>query len=410
MTPIKLAWLSLSRHRFTTLIAVIAIALSVACGGLLLRLYQLSESRFASLGAGGDAVIGAKAGGIEILLGSLNGEGQFPDFLPMKLFETLRSQQNIQFEDGHTAKPASIRSIVPFVYFAKWGDDRVIGTDESFFKRSSHPLNLSEGHIFSQLNEVVVGSAIAKSKGLKIGDTIMAQAWLGDVLPAQLALRVSGILSPTHSQWDREIFGSYEQAQASFYQHPEYLNPRSIWGPAVLHYFLVDLEPNGFASLEALVNRRTVGQIVRVEEQKERLQELTGIGHDVGVFVILFVISLGGLTVASMLVSRFEGMATQIAVLRALGYSKAELAAWLLWEGLLLAVFGILLGAVLDFAALPWLRDILGTALPPAELVSTSIVESSPIWLIALIAVAISVFIPMWQMSRQNAHDALKGL
>ena len=109
--------------------------MSVACGGILLRLYQLSESRFSSLGRGGDAVVGAKAGGIEILLGSLNGEGAFPGFLPYKLFESLRAQQKVQFEDGQTSQPNYIRAIIPFVYFAHYNGARVVGTDEVFFKR-----------------------------------------------------------------------------------------------------------------------------------------------------------------------------------------------------------------------------------------------------------------------------------
>src|SRR4051812_11418281 len=98
MTPLRLARLSLTRHLFATAITVAAIGLSVACGGILLRLYLLSESRFEALGRAGDAIVGAKAGGIEILLGSANGEGAYPDYLPYKLFETLRAQQNVQFE------------------------------------------------------------------------------------------------------------------------------------------------------------------------------------------------------------------------------------------------------------------------------------------------------------------------
>jgi putative ABC transport system permease protein len=108
MTPLRLARLSLSRHRFATAITVISIGMSVACGGILLRLHQLSESRFSAMGRGGDAIVGAKAGGIEILLGSLNGEGNFPDFLPYKLFESLRAEQAITHGDGVVTRPLTL--------------------------------------------------------------------------------------------------------------------------------------------------------------------------------------------------------------------------------------------------------------------------------------------------------------
>src|SRR5690606_16596367 len=117
---------------------------------------------------------------------------------------------------------------------------------------------------------------------------------------------------------------------------------RSIWASDVLSYFLVYLRPSGFAPLEALVNRRTVGQIVNVDEQKERLREISGVGKSIGLFVTGFVILLGGLSVCSMLVTRFEGMSLQLAILRALGYTKREISRWLMWEGFSLGVMGVL--------------------------------------------------------------------
>lgn len=116
MSSLKLAYLSLSRHLFSTVISIIAIALSVACACILLRLYQISESRFSSLGNGGDAIVGAKSGGIEILLNSLNAEGKYPDFLPYSLFQSLRNEQAITHGDGVITKPSYIQSIIPFIY------------------------------------------------------------------------------------------------------------------------------------------------------------------------------------------------------------------------------------------------------------------------------------------------------
>src|ERR1700722_18505955 len=111
MTPLRLALLSLARRRVPTIITVVAIAMSVACAGILFRLYHLSASRFDSLGRGWEAVVGAKAGGIEILLSSLNAEGPYPDYLPYVLYESLRANRTVQFEDGHTSEPSYIRGI-----------------------------------------------------------------------------------------------------------------------------------------------------------------------------------------------------------------------------------------------------------------------------------------------------------
>jgi putative ABC transport system permease protein len=398
MTPLKLARLSLLRHRFATSITVIAIGMSVACGGILLRLYQLSESRFSAMGRGGDAIVGAKAGGIEIILNSLNGEGEFPDFLPYKLFESLRAEQTIKFEDGNSSRPSYIQSIIPFVYFGKYDDYRVVGTDETFYQRqrTGESLSASEGDWFHQSGEVVLGSIVAQNKKVKVGDHIKIRPWIGgENLSSDVELKVSGILSATGTQWDRTLFSSIEQAHQVFAQNPSAISSKSIWGPSVLNYFFIYLNPSGFAPLEALVNRRTVGQVVQVREQKERLKEISGVGKSVGLFVTVFVILLGGLSVCSMLVTRFEGMSLQLAVLRALGYTKKEISRWLMWEGLILGLMGVALGAVVDSIGFPILRSLLGAALPPPELVTSSIFGSAKIWLIAIIATVASVFVPM---------------
>jgi putative ABC transport system permease protein len=411
MNPLKLARLSLTRHKFTTIITVISIALSVACGGILLRLYKLSESRFSTIGSGGDAIVGAKSGGIEILLGSLNGEGEYPGFLPYKLFQSLRANQTVTHEDGSTTKPNYIESIIPFVYFGKYEKFRVVGTDDSFFHRPKFQdtLRLKAGSWFHDKNEIVLGSIAGKNN--KVGDLIKINPWTGgEVFPAEIELKVSGILEATTSQWDRTAFSTVEEAQQIFLKYPSLIGSKSIWGPDVLNYFLVYLKPSGFASLEALINKRTVAQAILVDDQKERLQDLAGAGKSIGFFITSFVILLGGLSVCSMLVGRFEGMSLQIAVLRALGYTKKEISFWLLWEGFILGIMGVIFGALIDFLALPIIRSLLGSALPSIELVSSSILQSAMIWPIVIIAIMLSVFVPVIRMGQQDAHNALKGL
>ncbi len=411
MSPFRLARLSLSRHLFSTGITVIAIALSVACGGLLLRLSKISDSRFSAMGNNGDAIVGAKAGGIEILLSSLNGEGNFPDFLPYKLFESLQSQQSVRFEDGATSKPNFIQAVIPIVYFAKLEGFKVIGTNETFYFKahSEQKLALSEGRWATAPGEIVLGSAIARLEHKKLDDLVVLEAWVGDKISrAPFRLKVVGVLDPTQTIWDRSAFSTVEQAHQVLSQNPAELAQRSIWGASVLHYFFIYLNPGGFSQLEALINKRTVGQVVKVDEEKEKLKELTGVGKKLGIFVTVFVILLGGLAVCGMLVTRFEGMSVQLAVLRALGFTKKHLAKWLLWEGFLLAAIGVFCGALLDALCLPFLRELLGSALPSPQMVSSSIGDSGLIWSVAIMATVISVTVPMLRMSRQDTHSSLR--
>lgn len=412
MNPLKLAILSLIRRKFPTIITVISIGMAVACSGVLLRLNNLSTSRFSLMGNGGDSVVGAKAGGIEILLSSLNSEGEFPDFLPYKLFETLRAEQNVKFEDGTENRPSTILSIIPFTYFAKFNDFRIAGTDESFFNRPypKDSLKLNEGKLFEGPGEVVVGAFVANKFHLNLGDTLQGHSWMGKSgSDSLIPLKVVGILQPTKSMWDRMLFSSVAEAQKA-YAHDSYaIKKLSIWGPQVLQYFLIYLKPNGFAPLRDLINKRTVGQAILVEQEKEKLKDLIGAGSTLGFFVTVLIILLASLSVSAMLVTRFESMNLQLAVLRALGYTKKEISSWLLWEAFWLGLLGCVVGIILDLSFFPIIRNLLGEALPNSDVMTSLILESYPIWLVAMLAIMLSVSVPLIRLYRQNIHDALRG-
>lgn len=404
LSPLRLAVLSLARRRVTTVITALSIAMAVACSGILLRLYFLSTSRFDSLGSGWEAVVGAKAGGIEILLNSLNAEGPYPDFLPYALYESLHAGQAVHFEDGVNAEPKYIQNISPLLYFAKLGESRVAGSDENFARTIG---GLAQGAWAAAESEIVVGDAIARRENVRVGDTVKVQAWVGEHLGEdQLPFKVVGILKQTKSIFDQMLFSNVAQAQKVILENRSFVGERTIWGERVLNYFLLNLHPGGFAKLANLVNKRTVGQAVLVEVEKRRLEELTGTGKNLGLFISVFVILLSSLAVSAMLITRFEAMGVQLAVLRALGYGRSEIGRWLLWEGFLLGVFGCLLGALIDAAAFPLIRQLLGSAVPLAQ---SSVLQSFPVWLLALVATVSAIFIPLIRLYQQDVHRALKG-
>ncbi|MFV8248184.1 ABC transporter permease [Bdellovibrio bacteriovorus] len=411
MKSFQLAYLNLTRRPVPSCLAIAAIAISVACAGMLLRLNNLAESRFSTLGKGGDAIIGAKSGGTDILLGALHAEGEYPGYLPLKLFESLRQEQTVRFEDGAQIKPSVIKSVIPFLYFAKWGDVRVVATDESFVSRprAEDSPKLKEGRWATGINEAVVGYLLAQKHGLKVGDQFDGKLWLGPKVFASssVKLKVVGVFDSTHSIWDRLVFTDLSTAQNAM----KILNmtEASIWGPGVLNYFLVYLNPQGFDSLANLVNNRTVGQAVDVPVEIKKLNELVGAGQELGIFVTILILVLGGLSMAAMLITRFEAMSLQLAVLRAMGYRKSSIGGWLLWEGFLLGLAAVFFGLVMDVAGFPALRLMLGTSLPGPDIVASSIFESAPVWVTAIVATTASVFVPLYRVYHQDVHFSLRN-
>lgn len=402
MTALRLALLTLGRKPLSTGIAVLAIALAVGSSGVLLRLYLLSQSRFARMAPGPEVLIGAKSGGIEMVLSALNAEGPLPGYLPLALFESLRSQQTVRFSDGTSAAPGFVKSVTPFLAFARSDKARVIATDSSFFRG----LAVNPGSFSEDEDTVVAGERFARRSNLHPGDHVRAVVWTEPEAPTnpEIDLKVVGILKATDTVWDDSLFSNLATAQKALARAD--LSKKSIWGDKVLSFFFVDLNPGGAAALETLINQRTVGQAVFVEKEKTRLQDLVGTGQDLGLALTFLILILGGLCVGAMLISRYDGMSVQIALLRALGYEKKFISSWLLLEGFLIGVSASLIGAGLDGVFFPILRLIFGETLPNTDI---PLWQSAPVWIVALLTTSLAVVFPLWRLQRQSLHQSLRG-
>ena len=409
MTPLKLAILNLTRRKLPSYIALISIAISVACGGLLLRIYLLSSSRFSTIAQIGDAVIGAKASDTDILLNSLNLEGNYPDFIPYVLFESLKKEEGWG-TNNETPYKLKIRSIIPFLYFAKYKNYRAIGTDESMFTGSN--LKISEGNWCNNINEIVIGKKIAESENLKINNEIEIQSWVNNSENStknskMFKVKVTGICNNSNSAYDYAIFSNLYTADSVF---KSVNGGNSNWGTKVLNYFLVYIDRNEYGQLSELINKKTVAQIIFAKDEINKLEQLTNTGKKLGIFIILMILILGGLCVAAMMITRFEAMTFQLAVLRAIGYSRKEIASWLLWEGLILGITASIIGATIDFLGFPILRSLLGNSLPESLFISSPVYLSYPIWIIAILSTISAVWIPLIKIYKQDIHLSLKGI
>lgn len=407
MSAFRLALLSLLRRPLATFIGLVAICVAVASSGLLLRASLLNSSRFSTMVQGPNAVVGAKEGGIDILLGSLNAEGSYPGYLPWTLYESLQAMHTVVHGDGQATTPHYIRQIAPFLYFAKLDKYRVVGTGSELFAGplQSSPRDFQMGDW--EPGALVLGAAVAESLRLSVGAEVEIRSWgPGDIEGEQTqSLPVSGILSSSGTAWDYLLFTDIETAQNFLAQTSA--AKASIWGAKVLNYFIMYIDRRGFSELKSLINERTVGQVILVNTEVERLRELTGTTVRFGWMVITMVILLGGLTITTLLMTRFEAMSVHIAVLRALGYSSGKIGAWLVLEGLLLALLACIFGAILDGALFPYIRSMAGLTSDQGQ--NISIWKSFPVWLAAIGATVVAVLVPLLKILKQDVNQALRS-
>lgn len=412
MNSLRLSFLYLRRHLFATSITVFALALAIAAVTILLKLEILSHSRFNTLAEQSDVIVGAKSGGIDILLGALNFEGDIPAYVPQNLYETLKAKKDITFEDQTTYRDSFvITQIAPMLVFGKYNGFTLIGTEASFLnlQPAANSPQIAEGAFPSAVKEAVVGSDVAAKENIKLGDSLYVHARIHDSSQesSAFALKIVGILKPTGKIWDQGIYTNLETAQQAVMATPGY---QTIWGPHVLSYFLINIKEGGEASLATLINQRTVSQLVFVDKEKKHLEELTGSSKELQFLVVGALLVLSTLTVLAVFFTRIEARSLELAVLRALGWARRDLTGLLLIEGFWMGIASIVLAAIIDVVMSPVILATAGSQLPPA----TS--STWPPWMIlvtgllALVAIAIASLPPLWRLYRQDVHSALRNI
>ena len=206
---LALAWRSLRNRPVTSLLTVAAVALSIT---LLLGVEQarrgMRES-FTGTIKGTDLVVGARGGTLQLLLGAVFGIGAPTGSVPYEVYETW------------TKHPA-IKWTVPLAIGDSYRGFRVLGTTPALFRhwryRSAGTLSFAAGHVIATPRDVVLGSEVAATLGLRMGDSVTvghglnAVAGLGD--HESHPFTVVGILQQTSTPLDRALFVTLDGIEA----------------------------------------------------------------------------------------------------------------------------------------------------------------------------------------------------
>lgn len=418
MTSLRLAWLNLVRHRAATLLAVFAIALTIACAGILLRLSRLADQRFSGIAVAGDALIAAKGSSIDAMLGLHNAEGPYPRFIPMRLFATLVDEA--WYAAGNRAHASSV---IPFLYCGRYESGirpgrahRVLGTIGAFFDmpEPAPGLAFAEGEWTDRASDIVLGANVARREGLRVGDTLRVEHWVSDDMPKGVLrpryFKVSGILEPMGNAWDGVLFAHLLRAQEMVEEGLAVAGQQTQWKGFVLNYVLLHAQPGKLDSLGAMIDQQTVTQVVPLAETRASLLRIAGTGRSVGLAVALVALFLAATTLLAVMLGRFEGLSRQFAVLEAMGWRRAELRGLLAWEGALLGAAAVVLGIALDAACFPVIRGMLSGVLPGADVAEAGILASAPVWVAGFLLTLAATQATALFLFRGRAQERLRGL
>ena len=160
----RLALMSLRNRWLTGLLTVLAIAVSVI---LLLGVEKVrtgAKASFANTISGTDLIVGARSGGIQLLLYSVFRIGNATNNMTWRSYEEIRRRPEVKW-------------MIPLSLGDSHRGFRVLGTSQAYFDRYQYRrgrgLAFASGKRFADLFDAVVGADVAEELGYKVGDRIV---------------------------------------------------------------------------------------------------------------------------------------------------------------------------------------------------------------------------------------------
>ena len=404
-------------------LAVALVALGVAVSTVLFlsveRLRAGAYESFASTVSGTDLIVGARSGGVQLML--------------YAVFRIGNATNNITWDSVEdVAALPDVDWIVPLSLGDSHRGYRVVATNADYFERFRYgrgrALTLAEGQGFADLFDVVLGAEVAEALGYGIGDPVVVSHGLGAadlVRHDDLPFRVSGILSRTGTPVDRSLHISLEAMTAIHVDWQSGVRAARTTPADVLRARAAsgDLAPEAVTALlvgttSPIAVFRTARAINAYPEEPllavlpgvalQELWSVIGTAERALAIVSSMVVLTAIIGLVATTLAALEQRRREIAVLRSLGARPGTIAGLLMAETGLVAAAGVLAGLVAVSLATPlangWLRSAYGLVLP----VGLSGREAAV--LLAIVAAALlAALLPAWRAFRMGLNEGLDG-
>lgn len=417
MYLLRLALASLNNRRFTAVLTVFAIALSVCLLLAVERVRTEARASFASTISGTDLIVGARSGSVNLLLYSV--------------FRIGNATNNIRWDSfEHFAQHPRVSWAIPISLGDSHRGYRVMGTSSSYFEHyrfgRKQPLQMAEGRPFADDPfEVVLGADVAQTLRYKLNDELVLAhgvATVSLVKHDDKPFRVVGILQRTGTPVDRTLHINLQGMEAL---HIDWQNGMPARGAARIdadQARQLDLQPKQITAFLLGLDSKIATFAVQREINQHRgepllailpgvaLQELWSLmgTAEKALFVVsLFVVLTGLIGMLTAILTSLNERRREMAILRSVGARPWHIGGLLVAEAFSLALAGVLLGLLLLYLAIAVAQTPLqthyGLYLPLA-------LPSSYEWsLLAAILLAglLMGSVPAWRAYRQSLADGL---
>lgn len=365
-------------HRPLTLILnILLLGLGVGLMSFLFILNDQLKEKFDNNLADIDLVIGAKGSPLQMIL--------------CNMYHIDNPTGNISIAEAKPylkPNPAIFKRVVPLSLGDSHKGYRIVGTDHSFLELYNG--KIAEGKLFNHTLEVTIGHTVAQESGIKIGDTFASSHGFiedEDALHEHSKMTVVGILKPSSSVMDQliltatsTVWAAHDHVDEPTENHDEHdheghdhdghdhahhdhdHNVHDLSRDDLMSHedkeitsMLVQYasKTNRYAlNLPRTINNNTDMMAASPPFEINRLYSMMGVGTK-AIQVLGFLIALvSAISIFISLLNSLKEREYELSLLRVSGAGPSQLFSLVIFEGLILAAIGSVIGLVLGRVAM----------------------------------------------------------
>jgi putative ABC transport system permease protein len=406
MTLTSLALAYARRRPLATLLVVLLLAAGTAIVTLTLIVTRELENRLYRDAQGIDLVVGAKGSPLQLVLAGVYHVDVPPGNIPLDAVAKLRANPQIA-------------SVIPLALGDSFRSYRIVGTEPSLIDHYGG--RVARGRAWREPMEAVLGSEAARASALDVGGRFEGSHGLSERGGSHegATYTVVGVLAPTGSVLDRMVLTPIESvwhvhdrhrpqtARDHDKQHDEGASAEQEPARDVTLALVRYAGPVAAASLPRLINETTDLVAASPAQETARLLSVFGVGIDLVRGFAYLLVAASALMLFVALAQALDERRYDLAILRALGAHRAQVAWVLLAESLALSLAGAAIGIVVAHVAVAALGVFIPAAAPLAVAAWRFAPEEAAVLAIALAAGILSALWPAWQAYRLDVAATL---